>query len=272
MKPRLQDLRPLLRPDRAPLLVQHRADSGDERWIFRDLGRAAGDGADALNQLKSSAKRFPRFYTFMIRLVSPVYPCLWIITRFRGLAKGLVLYIGSGSDTLDADYVNVDYEDHRSVDIVADAHDIPFRDQTVGSVISIAMLEHVRDPNQVVREIARVLAPGGIVCSLIPFMQPFHASPWDFQRYTLPGIRALHSEFEEIEAGVASGPVSGFLWVLEEFLALLLSFGSKRLHAVWYIVFCLLLWPFKALDLIFSRFPNATILASSFYFIGRKRS
>lgn len=47
-------------------------------------------------------------------------------------------------------------------------------------------------------------------------MQPFHASPHDYQRYTLSGIEYLHRDFNKVESGVYSGPVSGALWAVQE--------------------------------------------------------
>ena len=106
--------------------------------------------------------------------------------------------------------------------------------------------------------------------SVIPFMQPFHASPHDYQRYTLPGIEFLHRDFQKVESGVFSGPVSGALWAVQEALASVFSFGSDKLRNLLTIGVMLLTWPVKFLDLLAMRFPTAKNVASNFYFHGKK--
>jgi len=51
-----------------------------------------------------------------------------------------------------------------------------------------AVLEHVLDPVRVVAEIHRVLRPGGLVYSEIPFMQEVHEGAYDFTRFRLSGM------------------------------------------------------------------------------------
>jgi SAM-dependent methyltransferase len=138
--------------------------------------------------------------------------------------------------------------------------------------MSIAVLEHTENPAMIIEEVRRVLKPGGLILSVIPFMQPFHASPHDYQRYTLPGIRNLHKDFQILESGVYSGPVSGFLWVFQETLASLFSFGSPILRNILYILIILISWPVKFLDILFAKLPTSRNMASSFYVIARKTS
>jgi SAM-dependent methyltransferase len=160
--------------------------------------------------------------------------------------------------------------DYENVDIVCDIHQLPFKDNSIDAVMSVAVLEHVREPALVLKEVHRVLKPGGRVFSVIPFMQPFHASPHDYQRYTLPGIEFLHRDFDKVESGVYSGPVSGVLWVAQEFFASIFSFGSSKLRNLLTISLMLLTWPLKFLDLIAMRLPTAKNVASNFYVHARK--
>jgi SAM-dependent methyltransferase len=160
--------------------------------------------------------------------------------------------------------------DYENVDIVCDIHQLPFKDNSVEAIMSDAVLEHVSEPDAVLKEVARVLKPGGRVFSVIPFMQPFHASPHDFQRYTLPGIAFLHRDFQMIECGVMSGPVSGALWVMQECLASTFSFGSPHLRNLLMIILMCLTWPIKFLDIFAMRLQTAQNVASSFYFHGKK--
>ena len=239
------------------------------RWYFRETDQK-GETSDKLDRVKLSLKRFPRLYAKLISVVAPVMGCDAPIRAFYDATPGVILNLGSGNQPAGPNTLNVDMFDYENVDVVADLHRLPFADDSVDGVISIAVLEHVRDPETALAEMHRVLKPGGRIFTLIPFMQPFHASPHDYQRYTLPGIEHLHRRFERVDAGVAGGPVSGFLWVFDEFVALLLSFGWRRLHHLVFITMMLLTWPLKYLDLLFRRLPTADIIASSFYVHGRK--
>ena len=239
------------------------------KWYFREVD-VAGETTDSFDRLKLVFKKFPRFYYFLIHVVSPVCSDRRPLKRFLESAEGLVLNIGSGNSPRQDGVVNLDMMDYDNVDIVCDIHHLPFKDNSIDAVMSLAVLEHVREPALVLKEVHRVLKTGGRVFSVIPFMQPFHASPHDYQRYTLPGIEFLHRDFEKMESGVFSGPISGALWALQEALASVFSFGFEKLRNLLTIGLMLLTWPVKFLDFLVMRFPTAKNMASTFYFHGKK--
>jgi SAM-dependent methyltransferase len=72
-------------------------------------------------------------------------------------------------------YVGVDYSSP-SADFLADAHSIPFRDETFDCVFSYAVLEHLHSPFVAIREIERVLKCGGSFIGTVSQGEPFHAS------------------------------------------------------------------------------------------------
>jgi SAM-dependent methyltransferase len=79
-------------------------------------------------------------------------------------------------------YVGVDISGS-SADLLADAHALPFRDEAFECVLSYAALEHFHAPYIVIREIERVLTPGGIFVGTVSQGDPFHSSyfhmtPW----------------------------------------------------------------------------------------------
>jgi hypothetical protein len=115
----------------------------------------------------------------------------------------------------------------------------------------------------------RVLRPGGRVLCYIPFIQGFHASPHDYQRFTVPGLRRLFSDFDIQETRIGAGPTSGFVWILQEWLALTFSFGSRRLYRL--LVPCMwCLSPLKYLDILLARHPDAGVIASGFVILACK--
>src|SRR5579872_5056649 len=70
------------------------------------------------------------------------------------------LYIGGAGRSIPG-YINLDVVVTARVDVAADAELLPFPPGIFQRVECDAVLEHVREPAQVMREIVRVLAPGG---------------------------------------------------------------------------------------------------------------
>ena len=101
---------------------------------------------------------------------------------------------------------------------VADAHAIPLADGTVDGVWIQAVLEHVVDPWAVADEIHRVLRPGGLVFSEMPFIQQVHEGAYDFVRLTERGHRWLFRRFEEVESGIVAGPGTALAWSVDHFV------------------------------------------------------
>ena len=96
--------------------------------------------------------------------------------------KGRVLDLGCGPrdqaqpvESVGYRYVGVDYSSP-SADLLADAHSIPFCDNSFECVFSYAVLEHLHSPFVAIREIERVLTPGGLFIGTVSQGEPFHAS------------------------------------------------------------------------------------------------
>jgi ubiquinone/menaquinone biosynthesis C-methylase UbiE len=89
----------------------------------------------------------------------------------------------------------VDGMNYPNVQVVCDLAKTPFMEASLDGILSVAVLEHVANPEAHVAEMYRVLKPGGSVLCFVPFMQGYHASPNDFQRYTESGLRQLFGNF-----------------------------------------------------------------------------
>lgn len=227
---------------------------------------------DPLNRLKENVKRrFSRAYPIAISVFSPALSTRFIGRFLRGfdLDHALVADLGSGTHRRDSRLLCVDGAGYDPVDIVTDLRRLPLADASLDGAMSIAVLEHVPDPAAHVAEIRRVLRPGGRLLCFVPFMQPFHASPYDFQRYTDVGLRELFRDFEVQSVRVGSGPTSGLIWVLQEWLAMVFSFGSKRLYRA-LVPVTWVLSPLKLLDLLLARHPAASVIASGFVVEARR--
>jgi SAM-dependent methyltransferase len=190
----------------------------------------------------------------------------------RELGPGAsILDLGSGIDRRAPHVINLEIEPTPAVDVVADGQFLPFRDAAFDAVITEAVLEHVREPRRVVDEIRRVLRPGGYVCAAVPFLQGFHASPHDYQRYTAPGFDYLFADFTKIEGGPCAGPTASLHWISREYIGLALSFGNLLLAKLISLIVGWVTFPLVWLDSLLMLHPHAHILASAVYFVGQKR-
>jgi SAM-dependent methyltransferase len=153
--------------------------------------------------------------------------------------------------------------------IVCDAHDLPFVDGAFDAVVCQAVLEHVLDPVRVVSEIHRVLAPGGLVYSEIPFMQQVHGGAYDVTRFSLLGHRRLYRFFDEIKSGMQGGPGMALGWSAWYFLRSMARTRTGR--AIAFLVARLGFFWIKHLDPWLSRNPSAIDAASGTFFLGRRR-
>lgn len=61
-------------------------------------------------------------------------------------------------------------------DFVSDAHLIGAKDGTFDVVLSMQVLEHLKAPWEAIREVARVLRPGGCFVGSVAFLKPYHSS------------------------------------------------------------------------------------------------
>ena len=95
------------------------------------------------------------------------------------------------------EYTGFDIEPGPGVDVVlANSEANPFPDGSFDAVISANTLEHTRRPWVIVREMARVLKPGGVMFLLVPMPNAhrYHAEPIDCWRCYTEGMRGLFEE------------------------------------------------------------------------------
>lgn len=113
-----------------------------------------------------------------------------------------VLDLGSGGSSYGRFFPNricVDIDPARKPDIVADAQNLPFADGDFSFVLCTEMLEHVKNPFAVEREIHRVTSSGGTLILSTRFVYPLHDTPHDYWRFTKYGLSELFKEWTIIE-------------------------------------------------------------------------
>lgn len=175
--------------------------------------------------------------------------------------------IGSGLEDIyekaEVDILAFDVYLSPYVQFIADGHSIPLAPETVDGVIVQAVLEHVLEPHEVVKEVHRVLKPGGLVYADTPFLQQVHEGAYDFTRFTDSGHRYLLREFECIDSGIVAGAGTQLMWSVDYFVRALTR--SRRAG----LGMRLALFWLRHLDRVLS--PRYSIdSASSVYFLGRK--
>jgi len=97
----------------------------------------------------------------------------------------VVVEIGSGTRRLAPHVVNLDIGPFAEVDCIADGHLLPLLDATADTVWIDTVLEHVSDPEDMVKEAFRITRPGGHIFAVVPWMHPYHGYPSDFSRYSI---------------------------------------------------------------------------------------
>lgn len=120
------------------------------------------------------------------------------ISRY-GLTNGKVLEVGSGQGSLQdvvADYTGLDISNaaaakyHKKF-VVASATQMPFPDNTFDGIFTVWVMEHIPEPEKALREMRRVLKPGGKLYLHVAWnCEPWFADGFAVRPYsdfTLPG-------------------------------------------------------------------------------------
>jgi SAM-dependent methyltransferase len=136
---------------------------------------------------------------FMVRAAAELPPGSSVLdvgagdSPYRGLFEHL--------DYRTSDWENSVHPGARAVDYVGSADDLPVPDGSFEAVILTQVLEHVPNPGDVLSELNRILQPGGRLYMTMPLTWELHELPFDFFRYTAPGLQRLLRDagFEELE-------------------------------------------------------------------------
>jgi len=95
----------------------------------------------------------------------------------------------------DKEFIGCDMRTGPGVDRVENVHELSFGDGTVGTVIMLDTLEHVRYIFEAMREVRRVLKPGGVVLMTSVMLCPVHDYPADYWRFTGEAFEVLLEQF-----------------------------------------------------------------------------
>ena len=184
---------------------------------------------------------------------------------------GLCLAIGGGPSRSHPRAVNVNISNFVNVDVVADAHHLPYVDNSVDSIICEDVLEHIQDPSRAVAEMFRVLKPGGMLYSSTPFLIPYHGYPCHFQNFTMQGHATIYetSGFKVVDKGPCLGPFTTILSYIGFLFSIYLpkTLGLRKIICrSWTLLSSLV----KPLDRLFLAHPQAWQVSLSTFVLARK--
>jgi SAM-dependent methyltransferase len=93
--------------------------------------------------------------------------------------------------------IALDVYPYEEIDIVCDMQKAtPFKKASFDAVVLMNVLEHVQQPEKLIKLLAGLLRPNGLLVITVPFLLKLHQIPYDFYRYS-------HYQLENI--GLAAG-------------------------------------------------------------------
>ena len=138
-------------------------------------------------------------------------------------SRGVVVDLGCGDKPYREyarakKYIGVD---RKNGDVISDVLKTPLKDNYADTVLSTQVLEHVQNPQQLLRESYRILKPGGYLILTTPMVWPIHDDVDDYWRFTDLGLRYLAKTagFKVVDCR----PMGGFISIIWQMTAALLE-------------------------------------------------
>ena len=251
---------------------------GDSIRIYFNDARSSRSLTSESNIEEYTSPRTPWSYLFNL---FKKYSAWWTAPNFskeciaaedvikRQSRNKLLVEIGGGP-TRSYGATNLNVYPWNNVDIVGDAHDLPYRDTSIDNIMSRAVLEHLDEPQEAVNEMYRVLRSEGLIFLAVPFLQPYHGYPDHYRGITKTGLEYICEKagFTRIDSGSALGPC----WTLNQTVYIFLKTyfplwgGGRLLAALWRLTMGPIISKFD----IFISQENSFIMSFGVFYLGKK--
>jgi SAM-dependent methyltransferase len=145
--------------------------------------------------MRENIKKFVRIARTTLPISCPVY-------EFGSLqVPGQIGWSDLRPMFSDKEYVGCDIRGGPGVDKILNLHNINLPGSSIGTVLCLDTLEHVEFPRVAMKEIFRILKPGGIaiISSVMNF--PIHDYPCDYWRFTPAAFRSILNPFDNFFVG-----------------------------------------------------------------------
>lgn len=163
----------------------------------------------------------------------------WLADRAAALASdaaATVLDFGCGDRRheslftgVGASYVGLDGPWNPGADLVGAPDAVPAADASFDIVVCTQTLEHLPDPAAAVRELHRVVQPGGFVLASTHGTAVYHPNPTDYWRWTGPGLEKLFLDNADWSS-ITVMPGQGTAATTAMLTAYYIDLACKRLH------------------------------------------
>ena len=151
------------------------------------------------------------------------------------------------------------------MDILGDLASLPIKEGIFDTVVCTQVLEHVREPKEVLCELCRVLKTGGKLYLSAPQGWGVHQAPHDYFRFTCYGLRHLLEKAGFMVLSIT--PSCGYFGYLANRLTVLPKAVFWDIKILWLRIF---LFPLELLS-YFVFVLILPLILSSIDFLDRKR-
>jgi SAM-dependent methyltransferase len=160
------------------------------------------------------------------RRTSPIYAVRRPLVDWLGAQdfSGLrIIDVGCGDRPYESllrgasDVIGFDVPGNSSADLHGSIDAIPVDDAAFDVVLCLQVLEHVEDPAAAVRELHRIVTPGGRVFLSTHGIYPYHPNPVDLWRWTHAGLELLFRDngpWESVSVRAGAGTAATLAMLL----------------------------------------------------------
>lgn len=236
-------------------------------------------------QLKEFGKKQSFQPNILSIFLNPFLFQRWNLFKFikknSSVMKGRLLDFGCGRKPYRSlfknvsDYIGVDIEvsghihNESEIDIFYDGKTLPFENDSFDSLFCSEVVEHLFEPELILKELNRVLKIEGKAIFTFPFVWQEHETPFDFARYTSFGSKYIFEKngFEIIEYE-KNGNFIMTIWQL--FINMIFNIFSSKNRYFNTIFTFFLISPLNIIGLVLYVLPSKKDLYMTNHFLVKK--